>query len=45
VHFVQDEDGSELKRRVMLIYGIDPDRLPDDGVVTILDAIAHRSAR
>ncbi|HTD37807.1 MAG TPA: hypothetical protein VK669_09850 [Candidatus Limnocylindrales bacterium] len=32
----------DVKRRIMLLYGIDPDRLPDQRIVTVLDAIAAR---
>ena len=32
----------ELNRRIMLLYGVDADRLPDRRIVTILDAIQRR---
>ena len=36
------EEPEDLKRRIILLYGIDVDRLPDQRIVTILDAIAAR---
>ncbi|HZC29338.1 MAG TPA: hypothetical protein VE269_06325 [Gaiellaceae bacterium] len=38
----QFEEPEELKRRIALLYGIDTDRLPDQRIVTILEAIANR---
>jgi len=47
--FISDEstlddfpEPEELNRRIMLLYGIDADRLPDRRIVTILDAIQRR---
>lgn len=39
------EDAEEYGRRIMLLYGIDIEALPDDKFATILDAIADRPAR
>lgn len=36
------EEPVEYDRRIMLLYGIDVDRLPDRRIVTILGAIARR---
>lgn len=36
------EERAEYSRRAMLLYGVDLDALPDDKIVTILDAIAER---
>ncbi len=35
----------EYARRIMLLYGIDIEALPDDDLATVLDAIADRPAR
>ena len=51
--FVSDESSlsefpegvEEYGRRIMLLYGIDIESLPDDDFATILDAIADRPAR
>jgi hypothetical protein len=48
--FVSDEsaldnfpgDVEDYKRRIMLLYNVDADELPDQRLVTILDAIAAR---
>ena len=39
------EGFEEYGRRIMLLYGIDVEALPDDHFATILDAIANRPAR
>jgi hypothetical protein len=36
------EERAEYNRRTTLLYGIDLDALPDDKIITILDAIAAR---
>ena len=51
--FVSDESSlsdfpeglEEYGRRIMLLYGIDVEALPDDDFATILEAIANRPAR
>jgi len=47
--FISDEstlddfpEPEELNRRIMLLYGVDADRLPDRRIVTLLDAIQRR---
>jgi len=39
------EDVDEYGRRIMLLYGVDIDQLPDRQIATVLDAIANRPAR